>query len=130
MSRAVCFGMLLFVCPFLSPSWAQNKTEPTDTGPRRPQTLPFQWDYSCPGAVGKDCSFLCTGEGGRTVHVIRLRINLEAITVEGSQKAPAVFYDFATMEIPQASGFVISAGLGTLACQVSGMRLDYSGPPK
>jgi hypothetical protein len=41
MSRAACFGMLLFVCPFLSPSWAQNKTEPTDTGPRRPQTLRF-----------------------------------------------------------------------------------------
>jgi hypothetical protein len=129
MSRAVCFGMLLFVCPFLSTSWAQNKIDPTDTGPRRPQTLPFQWNYSCPGA-GRDCSFLCTGEGGRAVHVTRLRINLETITVEGSQKAPAVFYEFSTVEIPEASGFVISAGLSTLACQVSGMRLDYSGPPK
>jgi hypothetical protein len=49
MSRAVRFGMLIFVCPFLSPSWAQNKTKPTDTGPRRPQTVPIQWDYSCPG---------------------------------------------------------------------------------
>lgn len=127
MSRAVCFGMLLFVCPLLSTSWAQNKTEPTDTGPRYPRTLPFEWDYSCPGA-GRDCSFVCTGE--RAVHVTKLRINLETITLEGSQKAPAVFYDFSTIEIPQGSGFAISAGLSTLACQVSGLRLDYSGPPK
>src|SRR5882724_5494022 len=124
MSRAVCFGMLLFVSPFLSTSWAQNKTKPL-----HPRTLPFQWEYSCRGA-GRDCSFICTGAGGRATHVLRLRINLETITVEGSQTAPAVFYDFSTVEIPQASGFSITAGLSTLSCQVSGMTLDYSGPPK
>ena len=91
MSRAFCFGMLLFVGPFLSPSWAQNKTEPTDTGPRYPRALPFEWDYSCPGA-GRDCSFVCTGE--RAVHVIKLRINLETITLEGSQKAPSCVLRF------------------------------------
>ena len=128
MSRALFFGTLLLVGPFLSMSWAQNKTEPTNTGPRHPRTLPFQWEYSCPG--GKDCSFICTGAGGRATHVIWLRINLETITVEGSQNAPAVFYDFSTVEIPQASGFIISAELSTLACQVNGLMLDYSGPPK
>jgi hypothetical protein len=127
MLRAVFFGTLTFVCSVLSMSWAQNKTEPTETGPH-PGTLQFRWEYSCPG--GKDCSFICSGAGGRATHVIRLRINLGTITVDSSQNAPVVFYDFSTVEIPQASGFIISAGLGTLACQVNGMTLDYSGPPK
>ncbi len=33
MSRALFLGTLLFAGPFLSMSWAQNKTEPTQTGP-------------------------------------------------------------------------------------------------
>jgi hypothetical protein len=127
MSRAMFFGTLLLVGPFLSASWAQNKTEPTETGPPYPGTLQFRWEYSCPG--GKDCSFICSGAGGRATHVTRLRINLGTITVDSSQSAPAVFYDFTTVEIPRGSGFSISAGLSNLSCEVSGMTLDYSGPP-
>ena len=130
MSRAVFCGTLLFVCLFLSMSWAQNKTEPTGTGPPYSATskMTFQWNYSCPG--GRDCSFTCPGGGGGASHVIKLRMYLGTITVGSSENAPAVFYDFSTIEIPQASGFIISAGLGTLACQVNGMTLDYSGPAK
>jgi hypothetical protein len=58
-----------------------------------------------------------------------LVINLGTISV-GSNQAPAVFYEFSTREIPRANGFSISTGLGTLSCQVNGMTLDYSGPPK
>ena len=128
MSRAVFFGTLLFVWPFLSMSWAQNKAQPTEAGPPYPATskMTFQWDYSCPG--GRDCSFICPGGGGS--HVIKLRMYLGTIPVDNSQNAPAVFYDFSTIEIPHANGFIISAGLSTLACQVNGMTLDYSGPPK
>ena len=43
---------------------------------------------------------------------------------------PAVFYEFSGPEIPRANGFSITHGLGTLSCQVNGMTLDYSGPPK
>jgi hypothetical protein len=131
MSRAVFFGTLLFVWPFLSMSWAQNKTEQTEAGPPYPamSKMTFQWDYSCPG--GRDCSFICPGGGGGGgSHVIKLRMYLGTIPVDSSQNAPAVFYDFSTIEIPQANGFMISAGLSTLACQVNGMTLDYSGPPK
>jgi hypothetical protein len=52
MLRTLILGTLLFVGPFLSMSWAQNKTEPTETRPPLPGTLQktFQWDYTCPAA--------------------------------------------------------------------------------
>jgi len=130
MSRALFLGTLLFVGPFLSISWAQNKTEPTETAP--PSSVmsktTFQWDYSCPG--GRACSFICPGGGGGS-HVIKLSMYLGTVPFDSSQNAPAVFYEFNTREFPHASGFSISTGLGTLlSCQVNGMTLDYSGPPK
>ena len=128
MSRAFFFGTLLFVGTFLSMSWAQNKIEPTQTGPTVPagSNITFQWNYSC--LSGKDCSFSCPGSGGAS-HVTKLIIYLGTISV-GSNQDPAVFYEFSTREIPRANGFSISAGLSTLSCQVNGMTLDYSGPPK
>jgi hypothetical protein len=44
--------------------------------------------------------------------------------------APGVFYNFSTLEIPRANGFTLGTELNTLSCQVNGMILDYSGPPK
>jgi hypothetical protein len=127
MSRAVFLGVLLFAGPFLSMSWAQNKTEPAQTGPPFPFTKTiFQWDYSCPAGIG--CSFVCPG--GDASHVIKLSLYLGTVSFDGSQNAPAVFYEFVTREFPHASGFSISARLSNLSCQVNGMMLDYSGPPK
>jgi hypothetical protein len=128
MSRAVFLGTLLFIGPFLSSSWAQNKTESLPPGPPFPggSNITFQWDYSCPS--GKDCSFSCPGSGGAS-HVTKLTIYLGTIPV-GSNQDPAVFYEFSTREIPRANGFSISAGLSILSCQVNGMTLDYSGPSK
>ena len=120
MSRAAYFGTLLFASPFLNTSWAQEPTVPAGSN------MTFQWNYSC--LSGKDCSFSCPGSGGAS-HVTKLVMNLGTISV-GSNQAPAVFYEFSTREIPRANGFSISTGLGTLSCQVNGMTLDYSGPPK
>ena len=88
--------------------------------------MTFQWDYSCPAGI--TCTVACPGR--EVNHVIKLSLYLGTVLFDSSQNAPAVFYDFSTIEIPHANGFIISAGLSTLACQVNGMTLDYSGPPK
>jgi len=62
--------------------------------------------------------------------VTKLTIYVGTIPFGKKQDVPAVFYDFSTLEIPRADGFSISAGLSTLSCQVNGMILDYTGPPK
>ena len=51
------------------------------------------------------------------------------MSVDSDQTVPILFYTYATVEVPRGSGFSLDTGLGTLACQVSGMTLDYSGPP-
>jgi hypothetical protein len=111
---------------FSSVSSAQGKTEP-----RRPypagSDLTFEWTYSCPN--GTRCSFSCPGAGGAS-HVTQLTIYLGKMRV-GSDNAPlALFYEFSTVEIPRGNGFIIDNGLGRLACQVNGMMLSYSGPPR
>jgi hypothetical protein len=132
MSRALFLGTLLFAGLFLSTSWAQkswaqNKAEPTQTGPHFPFTKTiFQWDYSCLGGVA--CSFVCPG--GEGTQVIKLRLYLGTVSIDGSQTIPAVFYEFNSRQFPQGSGFSMSTGLAALSCQVSGMTLDYYGPPK
>jgi hypothetical protein len=89
--------------------------------------ITFEWQYSC--SDGKNCSFNCPGAGGGT-HVIKLAIHLGTIPLGGTEKAVGIFYEFSTKEIPRANGFSITTGISTLSCQVSGMDLDYSGPPK
>lgn len=86
----------------------------------------FQWDYSCPAGIG--CSFACPG--GESSHVLKLSLYLGTVSFDGSENAPALFYEFVTREFPHASGFSISAKLSNLSCQINGMTLDYSGLPK
>jgi hypothetical protein len=92
-----------------------------------PSEVAFEWQYSC--ANGKGCSFNCPGSGG-AANVTKLVIHLETIPLSSSQRAAGIFYEFSTMEIPRANGFSITTGISTLSCQVNGMNLDYSGPPK
>lgn len=87
----------------------------------------FQWNYSCPHSQG--CSFDCSGSGS-AASVTTLTLYLGSISVSPNQNSPALFYEFATRDIPRGHGFIISTGLSTLSCQINGMTLDYSGPLK
>ena len=89
--------------------------------------IAYEWRYSCPD--GKGCAFNCLGSGGGN-SVTKLMIHLGTIPLSGTQRAFGIFYEFSTKEIPRANGFSLTTGISTLSCQVSGMNLDYSGPPR
>lgn len=97
--------------------------EPATSGGQRADAS-YEWIYSCPSSR---CAFTCPGAGLAT-HVTKLTIRLHQLEV-GNDKALALVYDYSTMEVPDGNGFSINTGLGTLSCQVSGMKLDYFGPP-
>jgi hypothetical protein len=126
MSRALILG-ILFAGVVMNSSWAQNKNGP-DARPPYPggSEITFQWDYSCP--TGRDCSFTC-GTGGAS-HVTLLSISLGTMPVGTDQKNPAVLYDFTTRELRRGNGFSVSTGINTLSCQVNGLTVEYSGPPR
>jgi hypothetical protein len=127
MSRAALLLGVLLAGLFSNVAGAQNEPGPTEPGPHFPFSKTIsQWDYSCPGGLA--CSFICPG--GEATQVNKLRVYLGAVSFDGSQSAPAVFYEYNTRQFPHASGFSVSTGHSTLSCQVSGMTLDYYGPPK
>ena len=130
-SCALILGTLLFAN--LNSSRAQD-ADALPTGKSNPAypgeaEITFQWSYSCPS--NKACTFRCLGAGGAE-HLTRLDIYLGTLPVNSNQqqRAPAIFYDFSSREFPHSNGFAISTGINALSCQVSGMTLDYSGPPK
>jgi hypothetical protein len=84
----------------------------------------FEWRYSC--ADGKGCSFSCPGSGGAN-NVTKLSMRWGSIPTGKTERAAGIFYEFSTMQIPRGNGFVVTTGISTLACQVQGMNLDYSG---
>src|SRR5215831_2488524 len=106
-------------------SHAETQTAelPTPGGPHAGGSL--EWIYSCP--TSKGCAFTCPGIG-TAAHATKLTTNLRRLQIE-NESALALFYDYSTMEVPTGSGFSINTGLGTLSCQVNGMKLDYFGPP-
>jgi hypothetical protein len=93
--------------------------------------ITFQWNYECPS--NRPCTFFCrgAGAGGGSDHVTRLDIYLGTLPLNGVQqeRAAAIFYDFSSREFPHSAGFAISTGINSLACQVNGLNLKYSGPP-
>jgi hypothetical protein len=99
--------------------------EPARGLDRQKANASYEWIYSCTN--GKGCAFTCPGAGLAT-HVTKLTIQLHQLEV-GNQNALALFYDYSTMEVPSGNGFSVNTGLGTLSCQVNGMKLDYFGPP-
>ena len=128
---APVFGTTLLLCQLTNASWAQKNIEPLE-GPHNPpypgdSQITFEWQYSCPG--GQACSFTCPGSAGGS-KVTRLVLYLGSIPVGKDQRTAAIFYDFATQFFPRGNGFSISTGIGVLSCQVNGMKLEYSGPPK
>ena len=127
MWRTLILGTL-FAAVLVNPSAAQDKKGPNASGPTYPggSEITYQWDYSCPS--GSECSFTC-GSGGAS-HVTKLGIYLGVMPVGTSQKNSTLFYEFTTRELRRGSGFSVNAGLSTLQCQVNGLTVDYSGPPR
>jgi hypothetical protein len=137
---SLLLGTVMLVLPLASPSWAQKAPAPPSAPPSAPNDadqpnppypgeshITFQWNYSCPGA--RACSFRCPGAGGAT-SVTTLDIYLGVMPTGTEQHGLALFYNFVTQNIPRGNGFSVSNGTAILSCQVNGMRLDYSGPPK
>jgi hypothetical protein len=127
--HALVLGGVLLVGGSLVQSLSAQDGKRSEGGPRFPgaSAVAFEWQYSC--ANGRGCSFSCPGAGG-AANVTKLAIHLETIPLSGSQRAVGIFYEFSTVEIQRANGFSITTGISTLSCQVNGMNLDYSGPPK
>jgi len=86
--------------------------------------ITFQWNYTC--RDGKPCTFSC----GTADRVKALTIYLGTMPVGSYQRNSVIFYFYSTETIPYSDGFRINGGpASTLSCDVSGMTLDYSGPP-
>ena len=119
-------AMLLFSGLALISVSMQAKAEQLPSYPAGSE-ITFQWVYSCPSSKG--CAFSCPRAGSAS-HVTKLVIYLGKMRLAADKHPLALFYEYATMDNPRGYGFSIDTGLGTLACQVSGMMLDYSGPPK
>ena len=128
------FAIALFACPTTNSLSAEERTAPPDPY-SQPRPYPdeaqitYQWAYSCPNRGG--CTFLCPGGGvggSGASRVMKLDIYLGKIP--GDAESHALYYSFATEYSPTAYGFALGGKLTALACQIVGMRLDYSGPPK
>jgi len=128
---AILLGSVLLICQLTNSSWAQKGAEPPKDSPNPPypgdSQITFQWNYTC--VPGHACSFTCPGATGGS-RLTRLDLYLGSISGMNNQRGAAIFYDFSTEYFPRNNGFVVSTGIGVLSCQVNGMRLDYSGPPK
>jgi len=123
----ILIGVLLVGGPFTGPLRAQDSKR-VETRPPYPNgsEVAFEWQYSC--TSGKACSFNCSGSGGAS-SVTKLSIQLMTIPL-GRENVAGIFYEYSTLQVPRANGFNITTGISTLACQVNGMDLDYSGSPK
>jgi hypothetical protein len=128
--HAVVLSVLLLVGGPLAVSLlAEDENRSAADRPAYPggSEIAFEWQYSCPS--GKGCSFICPGSGGAS-SVTKLAIHLGTIPLRGTEKAFGIFYEFSTIQVPRANGFSLTTGISTLSCQMNGMNLDYSGPPK
>ena len=124
--HALVLGGVLLVSGPLVQSLSAQDGKRSET-PYPGAEVAFEWQYSCTG--GKACSFSCPGSGGAS-SVTKLTMHLGTIPLRGDQRAFGIFYEFSTRDIPRANGFSVTTGISTLSCQVNGMNLDYSGPPK
>ena len=128
MSRKWILAAAMVVLPTYA--LAQGPSVPPDpSNPPYPgdSQITFEWNYTCP--TGQACTFTCPGSSGGS-RVTKLELYLGSIPIGNNQRTAAIFYNFSTQYFPRGNGFSISTGIGVLSCQVSGMRLDYSGPPK
>jgi len=126
---SLLFAIALFVLPMTNSLWALERGASADphSQPRPyPDDAPitFQWSYSC---LDQGCTFSCPGAGG-VGRVTKLDVYLGRIPDEADSHA--LYFSFATDYTPHGFGFSLGGKLTPLSCQMIGMRLDYSGPPK
>jgi hypothetical protein len=126
---ALLLGTTLLLFQLTALSLAKNGNEPIDSNPPYPgdSRIVFEWEYSC--SDGQGCSFTCPGSSGGS-RVTKLQIFLGSVPIGNDQRTAAIFYNFSTPYFPRGNGFSISTGIGVLSCQVNGMKLEYSGPPR
>jgi hypothetical protein len=127
LSAATLSSVILVIGTFAGACWAEQKAEGTPDLESSGGNVVFQWNYACPSSKG--CAFTCPG-AGTAAHVTKLAIYLGKLRLSEYETAMALFYDYSTLEVPHGNGFSINTGLGTLSCQVNGMDLEYSGPPR
>jgi hypothetical protein len=128
---ALICATLLSTGQFARLAWAEDILP--EAVPSRPNLIypegseiTFQWIYHCPN--GGHCVFSC---GPSSVNVTDLTIYLGSAPIGDNQKALAIFYFYSTPTILRNNGFRISTGpTASFYCDVNGMILDYSGPPK
>jgi len=127
-SAFIC-AILLTASGFVRPASAQEKVDaPSPVPPNfsfpTGAEITFQWNYTCRNS--KPCAFSC----GATNSVRALTLFLGTIPVGNNQKNSVIFYFYSTATVPHNDGFQITGGpASTLSCNISGMTLDYSGPP-
>jgi len=127
-SATICAILLMASGPVCL-AWAQGRVMESPVPPtfRFPAgaEITFQWNYTCRGG-NKPCAFSC----GTADRVKALTIYLGTIPVGSYERNSVIFYFYSTETIPYSDGFRINGGpASTLSCDVSGMTLDYSGPP-
>jgi hypothetical protein len=126
MKPALAFAVL-FLCQLTNSSAAQLQDDSKNPPYPGEANITFQWSYTC--ASGRACSFNCPGAGSAS-EVTALDVYLGSVPVGRDQHTAALFYNFSTRYLPRGNGFSISAGFAALSCQVNGMNLNYSGPPR
>jgi hypothetical protein len=125
---AMTCAILLMASGLVRLAWAEgfNTKLPIPPNFRFPAgaEITFQWNYTCRDS--KPCVFSC----GTVDRVTALTMYLGTIPVGSNQRNSVIFYFYSTATIPYSDGFRINGGpASTLSCDVSGMTLDYSGPP-
>lgn len=125
---AIICALLLMASGFVPVAWAEEKVDvesPVPSNFRFPAgaEITFQWNYTCRNR--KPCVFSC----GSADSVKALTMYLGTIPVGSSQRNSVIFYFYSTATIPYNDGFRISGPASNLSCDVSGMTLDYAGPP-
>ena len=115
---------LLLAGQFMCSVWADDRV-PAAAVPVGSE-ITFQWTYSCRNSP--HCTFNC---GPSSNSVTDLTIYLGMVPVGKTEKSPALFYFYSTPTIQRNNGFrIISGPYASFTCEVNGMTLDYSGPPK
>jgi hypothetical protein len=114
----VLFSSVAIALMPISPSWAQANKRPIYP---KGFEVTTDWQYSCQD--GKGCSFNCPGSGGAN-NVTKLSIFLGSVPIGKNANTAGIFYEFTSTQTLRGSGFAVTTGIGTLACQVQGMTLD------